>query len=71
MKILVVEDDEVIADMLACMLAIENYTVEVADDGEAAWELIMVYEYDLLLIDITLPRLDGISLCRRIREHGN
>jgi diguanylate cyclase (GGDEF)-like protein len=70
MKILVVEDDEAIAEMLVCMLTTENYTVEVANDGEAAWELIVVYEYDLLLIDITLPRLDGISLCRRVREHG-
>ncbi|WP_373545123.1 response regulator [Chamaesiphon sp.] len=70
MKILVVEDDEAIAEVLACMLATENYTVEVANDGEAAWELIVVYEYDLLLIDITLPHLDGISLCQRIRAHG-
>ncbi|AFY96923.1 response regulator [Chamaesiphon minutus] len=70
MKILVVEDDEAIAEMLVCMLTTKNYTVEVANDGEAAWELIVVYEYDLLLIDITLPRLDGISLCRRVREHG-
>ena len=70
MKILVVEDDEAIADTLTCTLVTENYTVEVANDGEAAWELIVVYEYDLLLIDITLPHLDGISLCQRIRAHG-
>jgi diguanylate cyclase (GGDEF)-like protein len=70
MKILVIEDDEAIAEMLACMLSNQNYVVEVANDGEAAWELIVVYEYDLLLIDITLPHLDGISLCRRVREHG-
>jgi diguanylate cyclase (GGDEF)-like protein len=70
MKILVVEDDEAIAEVLACMLSNQNYVVEVANDGEVAWELIVVYEYDLLLIDITLPHLDGISLCRRVREHG-
>ena len=70
MEILVVEDDEAIAEMLACMLSNQNYVVEVANDGEVAWELIVVYEYDLLLIDITLPHLDGISLCRRVREHG-
>jgi diguanylate cyclase (GGDEF)-like protein len=69
-KILVVEADQANADLLACMLSIENYTVEVANDGEAAWELIIVYDYDLLLIDSTLPRLDGISLCRRLRAHG-
>jgi diguanylate cyclase (GGDEF)-like protein len=70
MKILVVEDDEAIAEMLAIMLSNQNYVVEVANDGEAAWELIVVYEYDLLPIDITLPHLDGISLCRRVRENG-
>ena len=69
MKILVVEDDEAIADLLTCILSNQNYVVEVANDGEAAWELIVVYDYDLLLIDITLPRLDGISLCRRVRAH--
>ena len=69
MKILVVEDDEAIADLLTCILSNQNYVVEVANDGEAAWELIFVYDYDLLLIDITLPRLDGISLCRRVRAH--
>ncbi|WP_445174684.1 response regulator [Microcoleus sp.] len=69
MKILVVEDDEAIADVLTFMLSNQNYVVEVANDGEVAWELIVVYNYDLLLIDITLPRLDGISLCRRVRAH--
>lgn len=69
MKILVVEDDEAMTEVLALILSNQNYTVEVANDGEAAWELIVVYDYDLLLIDITLPRLDGISLCRRVRTH--
>jgi diguanylate cyclase (GGDEF)-like protein len=69
MKVLVVEDDEANADMLACLLSIENYTVEIANDGEAAWELITVYDYDLLLIDVRLPRLNGVSLCRRVRAH--
>lgn len=70
MKILVVEDDEAIAELLTLTLCNQNYVVEVTNDGEAAWELIVVYEYDLLLIDITLPHLDGISLCQRIRAHG-
>jgi diguanylate cyclase (GGDEF)-like protein len=69
MKILVVEDDEAIAGLLTLTLSNQNYVVEVTNDGEAAWELIVVYDYDLLLIDITLPHLDGISLCQRIRAH--
>jgi len=70
MKILVVEDNKENADVLTCILSNQNYVVEVANDGEPAWELIVVYDYDLLLIDITLPRLDGISLCRRVRYHN-
>ena len=69
MKILVVEDDAAITSILALILSDQNYTVEVASDGEAAWELIAVYDYDLLLLDVMLPKLDGISLCRRVREH--
>jgi diguanylate cyclase (GGDEF)-like protein len=70
MKILVVEDDIAVAEVLALILSNQNYLVEVANDGVAAWELVATYEYDLLLIDVTLPRLDGISLCRRIRAQG-
>ncbi len=47
MKVLVVED-EANADMLTCVLSIQNYTVEVAHDWEADWELIVVYDYNLL-----------------------
>ena len=70
MKILVVEDNKANADLLTFILSTQSYTVEVTDDGEAAWEMIIVYDYDLLLIDTTLPHLDGISLCRRVRAHG-
>ncbi len=69
MKILVVEDNEAMTEVLALILSDQHYTVEVANDGEAAWELIVFYDYDLLLIDITLPHLDGISLCHRVRAH--
>jgi diguanylate cyclase (GGDEF)-like protein len=70
MKILVVDDDEAVANVIALILSNQNYTVEIANDGETAWELILVYDHDLLLIDIRLPHLDGISLCRRVRAHG-
>jgi diguanylate cyclase (GGDEF)-like protein len=70
MKILVVDDDETVANLIALILSHQNYTVEVANDGETAWELIVAYDHDLLLIDIRLPHLDGISLCRRVRAHG-
>ncbi len=70
MKILVVEDDELNAHVLTTVLANQNYVVEVATDGDVAWDLIQTYDYDLILLDIILPKLDGISLCRQIRSGG-
>jgi PAS domain S-box-containing protein len=70
MKILVVEDDELLAKALVTILVSQNYAVEVANDGGVAWELIETYDYDLILLDVMLPKLDGISLCRQIRSKG-
>jgi PAS domain S-box-containing protein len=70
MKILVVEDDELLAETLTAILTNQNYAVEVATDGDTAWDLIEIYDYDLILLDILLPKLDGISICRRIRSIG-
>ena len=70
MKILVVEDDEFIVYALTDILTSQNYAVEVATDGKAAWDLIETYDYDLILLDVVLPKLDGISLCRQIRSKG-
>ncbi|MBD2342534.1 response regulator [Anabaena subtropica] len=70
MKILVVEDDELNAYALTAVLTNQNYAVEVAADGVAAWDLIQTYDYDLILLDVMLPKLDGISLCRQIRSSG-
>ncbi|MBD2298575.1 response regulator [Nostoc sp. FACHB-190] len=70
MKILVVEDDELNAYALTAVLTNQNYAVEVANDGESAWDLIQTYNYDLILLDVILPKLDGISLCRQIRANN-
>ncbi len=70
MKILIVEDDELNAFALTTVLTHQNYVVEVAIDGNAAWDLIEIYDYDLILLDVMLPKLDGISLCRKIRAKG-
>lgn len=70
MKILVVEDDGLNAHVLTTVLTNQNYVVEVATDGDVAWDLIQTYDYDLILLDVILPRLDGISLCRQIRSGG-
>ena len=68
MRILVVEDDIQIADMLVEALTNQQYVVDVAQDGEEAWNYAQTLEYDLVLLDITLPKLDGIRLCRQLRD---
>jgi diguanylate cyclase (GGDEF)-like protein len=70
MKILVVEDDDLIAQTLRILLSNQNYAVEIAADGQAGLELVETFDYDLLLLDVMLPRLDGISLCRQLRSQG-
>lgn len=67
MRILIVEDEEFIAKALTTVLCNQHYAVEVASDGQAAWDLIQAFDYDLIMLDVVLPKLDGISLCRQIR----
>ncbi len=70
MKILVVEDDVLVADALKSTLSSHNYAVEVANDGRAGLDCIEAFNYDLLLLDVILPKLDGISLCHHVRSQG-
>ncbi len=70
MRILVVEDDIQIADMLTEALINRQYTVDVAQDGELAWEYIETYEYNLVLLDVTLPKVDGLRFCQKLRGSG-
>ncbi|MGI0488759.1 response regulator transcription factor [Pantanalinema rosaneae CENA516] len=68
MRILVVEDDVQIADMLTEALTNRQYVVDVARDGEEAWNYAQTLEYDLVLLDITLPKLNGLKLCHQLRD---
>jgi diguanylate cyclase (GGDEF)-like protein len=70
MKVLIVEDDEFTARMLQTVLSRQNYTVEIAVDGQAGRELVEAFDYDLVLMDYVLPKLDGVSLCRQLRSQG-
>jgi DNA-binding response OmpR family regulator len=70
MKILVIEDDLAVADALKHTLAGSNYAIEIVHDGEAGLAFIEAFNYDLLLLDVLLPKLDGISLCRHVRSRG-
>jgi diguanylate cyclase (GGDEF)-like protein len=71
MKILLIEDDALIAAPLAKALIDQHYAVDVAKDGQVGWELLESFTYDLILLDVMLPKLDGISLCRQLRSQGN
>jgi DNA-binding response OmpR family regulator len=70
MKVLIVEDDELTAKALITVLSNQNYAIEVATDGQAGWELVQAFSYDLVMLDVILPKLDGISLCQRLRDSG-
>ncbi|MFB2877130.1 response regulator [Floridanema aerugineum] len=70
MKILLVEDDSLTSSALAETLSNHHYTVNVAADGLVAQELALEYKYDLILLDIVIPKLDGISVCKQLRAKG-
>ncbi len=69
--IIIVEDNKEIGTLLCDFLRRENYTVSLADTGEKALSIFEQYGAKLLVLDIGLPRLDGFSVCSRIRETSN
>jgi two-component system copper resistance phosphate regulon response regulator CusR len=70
MRLLIVEDDGVAAEVLAKGLREQAYAVDVAADGRAALDRALMYEYDLIVLDVMLPEIDGLEVCRRIRKRG-
>src|SRR5256886_6804112 len=71
MKILIIEDEANIAQVLRLYLEQANYTVLVASDGVAGLELHAREHPDLVILDLMLPALDGMEVCRRIRAWAN
>ena len=70
MRILIVEDEIRLSEALEQILKKENYTVDTAHDGESGLYSALADIYDLILLDIMLPKMDGIAVLRRIREEG-
>lgn len=70
MRILFIEDDDRIAQPLAEDLRHQYHVVDIAGDGIKGWEYAQSSAYDLILLDWMLPRLDGITLCKRLRSAG-
>ncbi|TBR60347.1 multi-component transcriptional regulator [Westiellopsis prolifica IICB1] len=68
MKILLVEDDLSICEFLSSTLTAYRYTVDIATDGKLGLELALQGEYCVILLDVMLPRLDGLSICRQLRD---
>jgi DNA-binding response OmpR family regulator len=71
MKILLVEDDFRISKAIAEALREQRYVVEMVGDGESGLAFAETGSFDLIVLDLMLPKLDGISLCRKLRQAGN
>jgi DNA-binding response OmpR family regulator len=71
MKILLIEDDQVLVELLTKALSQQSYVIDVATDGEQGWIYASTYTYDLIILDWSLPKLDGIQLCQRFRAHDD
>jgi heavy metal response regulator len=70
MRILVIEDEKKVADFIKRGLKEEGYAVDVSSDGEDGYFQAKEISYDLILLDLMLPKLDGLTLCRKLRQNG-
>lgn len=71
MRILLVDDDPSLVALLMQNLGEHHYAIDTVADGETAWDYASTFAYDLIVLDVMLPRLDGISLCHQLRDHGH
>jgi len=68
-RVLVVDDEASIRDLLAKTLALAEYDVDIAADGRAALERMRMYPYDLLIVDLKMPGMDGLSVIREAKRY--
>jgi two-component system, OmpR family, response regulator MprA len=68
--VLVVEDDLGVRESLEAALRFDGYEVEAVDDGDAALSRVAVVEPDLVVLDVMMPRVDGLTVCRMLRQRG-
>ena len=71
MKILIIEDEHIIATSLKKGLEQEHYTIDIAFDGIEGYDLASSGDYELILLDLMLPGLDGLSICQKLRAGNN
>ena len=70
MRILLIDDDEQLMEMLASKLVEQRYAVDIANTGEMGWEFVLLFDFDLVVLDWMLPDMDGVELCQQIRAEG-
>lgn len=70
MKLLIIEDNRDIAENIADYLEPQGHLLDFAADGQQGLALALAHEFDVIVLDLTLPRMDGFSVCRRLREAG-
>ena len=70
MRILLVDDDEQLMEVLASKLVEQRYAVDIANTGEMGWEFVLLFDFDLVVLDWMLPDIDGVELCQQIRAEG-
>jgi heavy metal response regulator len=71
MRVLVVEDEKKIAEFIRRGLKEEGYSVDVANDGEAGYFLAGTNDYDAIVLDLMLPKVDGLTVCKKLRTEKN
>lgn len=71
MRLLVVEDEHKIASSIKKGLEMESFAVDTAFDGVSGYDMASAEKYDLLILDLMLPGMDGTTICRRLRQEGN
>lgn len=70
MKLLLIEDDPAIGEILTSTLTLHHWVIERATDGQMGLDMAAHHPYDLILLDIGLPKLDGLTVCKRLRSNG-
>lgn len=71
MKLLLIEDDQAISEAIKEGLEDETYAVDVAFDGDEGYRAASADDYDVIILDVMLPVMDGFEVCRRLRADGN
>ena len=70
-RILIIEDEQPMAEAISYMLVKEGYEVDIATDGESGWRHCQSGEYELVMLDLMLPSLDGLEILKRVRQESD